>query len=205
MKRLFIKPIDDVTALLWKTDTLNYLKGMQQVPEPMEQDLMKMLRPHYKPNKHMLLDPDMRHNDAIFLRTGLAKLYIINVVTGKQQILYVWIEGEIIVLHKIFRNRLENTRYYIQLIEDAELVSISNDCMDKIYAAYPTAERLTTDILDETNERRMKQLEILSTVDKSCRREMFELLFPEFCYRLSNSDMCAFIGVTESTLGRSNR
>jgi len=204
MKRLFKKPIDEATALLWKTDTLNYLKGMQQVPEPMEQDLMKMLRPHPKPKKHMLLDPDMRHNDAIFLRTGLAKLYIINVLTGKPQILYVWIQREIIVLHKIFRNRLENTKYYIQLIEDCELVSISNDCMDIIYAAYPTAERLTTDILDETTERRLKQLEILGTECKADRPAMFEAMFPEFCFRLSNADRCAFIGVAESTLGRGN-
>ncbi|HMI05859.1 MAG TPA: hypothetical protein VK541_25455 [Pedobacter sp.] len=202
MKRLFIKPIDEATSFLWRSDVVAALKKMEPVPTQMEADLMTMLRPHYKPKGHLLLDPDMVHKDAIFLRTGLIKLYVIHPVSGRPQILHVWIEGEIVVLYKMFRRRLSNTKYYMETIENSELVSISNDSMDIIYGSYPVADRLTTEILSEKNERRMKQLEILGTVDKGCRPAMFEELFPEFCHRLNNADRCAFIGVGESTLGR---
>jgi CRP-like cAMP-binding protein len=204
MKRPFIKPIDEATSYLWRSDVVTALNKMEQVPEQMGTDLMKMLRPHYKPKGHLLLDPDMKHKDAIFLRTGLIKLYLIHPVSGKEQILHVWIEGEIVVLYKMFRRGLKNTKYYIETIENSELVSISIDHMDIIYGTYPVADRLTTEILSEKNERRIKQLEILGTVDKGCRPAMLEDMFPEFCHRLNNADRCAFIGVAESTLGRGN-
>lgn len=205
MKQLFIKPIDEATSFLWRSDVVAALKKMETVPEQMDIDLMKMLRPHYKPKGHLLLDPDMLHKDAIFLRSGLIKLYIIHPASGRPQILHIWLEGEIVLLYKMFRYRLTNTKYYIETIENSELVSISNDSMDIIYRNYPVADRLTTEILSEKNERRMKQLEILGTVDKGCRSAMFEEMFPEFCYRLNNADRCAFIGVGESTLCRAGR
>lgn len=157
-KRKAIKPIDEATAYLWKKETVDYLKTMQAVPEPMEADLMMMLRPHYKFGGHLLLEPDMYHTDALYLKVGMVKLYLLDAASGKQQIIHVWIAGEIITLHRMFVKRLLNTKYYIEVIEDAELVSISNDCMDRIYKDYPAADKLTVDILDEKHEKRLKHL-----------------------------------------------
>lgn len=83
MKRLFIKPIDEATSFLWKSEVVSALKKMEPVPPQMEADLMIILRPHYKPKGHLLLDPDMAHKDATFLRSGLIKLYVIHQVSGR--------------------------------------------------------------------------------------------------------------------------
>jgi len=202
MKKPFIKPIDEATALLWKSDVIAALNKIEPVPEKMEIDLTRMLKPHYKPKGHLLLDPDMKLKHATFLRKGLVKLYIIHPVSGKPQTLHIWCEGEIVVLYKMFRRRLKNRKYYIETLENCELVSISADNMDLIYKDYAVADRLTTEILSEKNERGSLQMEILGTADKNRRPAMFENMFPEFCYRLGNADICAFIGVAESTLGR---
>ena len=148
MKQLSIKPIDEATAYLWKKETVDYLKGMEEVPEQMEADLMRMLRPHYKAAGHLLLEPLIHHNDAVYLRKGLVKLYLLDADSGKQQIMHIWVPGEIIVLYKMFRRRLLNIKFYIEVISDAQLVSISNDGMDVIYKAYPAAEKLTLNILE---------------------------------------------------------
>ena len=202
MKRPFIKPIDEATSFLWKSDVVAALKKMEPVPRQMEADLITMLRPHYKPKGHLLLEPDMYHTDAIYMRIGMVKLYLLDAKSGKQQIIHVWMAGEIITLHRMFIKRLLNTKYYIEIIEDAELVSISNDCMDRIYKDYPAADKLTVDILDEKHEKRLKQQEILSIECKGDRYERFVELFPELVNRLGNEDMCAFLGVSDPTLLR---
>ncbi|HKG04915.1 MAG TPA: hypothetical protein VKB19_00570 [Pedobacter sp.] len=46
-KRTAFKHIDQATALIWKNETVDYLKGMEHIPLKMEADLMRMLRPHY--------------------------------------------------------------------------------------------------------------------------------------------------------------
>jgi len=201
-RRNTIKPIDEAMAYLWKKDTVDYLKTMQQLPEPMVADLMKMLRPHYKFSGHLLLEPDMYHTDALYMRVGMAKLYLLDAKSGKQQIIHIWVAGEIILLHRMFIKRLQNTKFYIEMIEDAELVSISNDCMDRIYKDYPAADKLTVDILDEKHEKRLKHQEILSIEYKGDRYGRFVVLFPELVNRLGNEDMCAFLGVSEPTLLR---
>ncbi|MBB5437880.1 CRP-like cAMP-binding protein [Pedobacter sp. AK017] len=201
MSRNTIKIIDEATALLWKTDVIDRLRLMEMISDPMEQDLIRMLRPNYKPKAHMLLDLDINHTDAVFLRKGMAKLYIVY-ADGSYHILHIWIENEIIVLYEMFRKRLKNTKYYIQLIEDAELVSISIDCMEEIYNKYPVAEKLTNHVLIHKDAHRLKQMEILGYKDKSKRPAMFEKMFPEFCFRLTNEDRAAFLGTGESTLFR---
>jgi len=200
MKQLSIKPIDEATAYLWKKETVDYLKGMEDVPEQMEADLMRMLRPHYKAAGHLLLEPLIHHNDAVYLRKGLVKLYLLDAKTGKQQIMHIWVPGEIIVLYHMFRRRLLNAKYYIEVITSGELVSISNDWMDLIYKDYAVATTLTLDILENKSERMTKQMEILGIECKADRYKRFVELFPELENKLCNEDLCAFLSISEPTL-----
>lgn len=204
MSKNAIKIMDEATALLWKTGVIDNLKAMATVPEPMVADLMQWLRPHYKPKGHLLLDPYLKyHTDATYLRSGKAKLYVINARTGKLQILHIWKKGDCIVIFKMFIERQENTKYYISLTANAELVSISNDCMDIIFARYPVAYQLMANILAEKSCRRLRHIELL-TSDKAARPALFDELFPDLRNELSNQDKSAFIGTGESTLFRAN-
>lgn len=202
-----IKSIDEATAYRWKSEMMNVLNvlGGKPVPEAMEQDLIARLKPSIKLKGHFLLEPEMKHTEASYLRSGIVKLFVLD-KRGRMQNIHVWMPGEIIVLFKYFKKRLLNTRYYLSVIANAEMVSISIDSMDFIYATYPAhAYMLTTEVLAEKSDKRMKLLEIVGSLDKEARPAMFDELFPELRNKLSNGERIALLGIGESTLGRSNR
>ncbi len=206
-KTTLIKHIDEATAFLWRREvieSLNTLGGIL-LPLPMEQDLMPKLKPHVKLKGHFLLEPYMMHTEATYLRSGIVKLFVLD-ARGRIQNMHVWLPGEIIILYKYFKKRLLNTKYYLSVIADAELVSVNIDSMDYIYATYPAqAYMLTTEILMEKGDKRMRLLEIVGSLDKEARPAMFDAFFPELRNKLSNDERCALIGIGESTLGRSHR
>ena len=199
MPKQTIKLIDGATAHLWKQENIAYLRTLHEVPESLEEELMRVLRPHYKPKGHLLLEEHTQHTEATFLRSGLVKLFLVNSVTNKEQILHIWTPGHIIVLYQLFRERELNQKYFIKVISPAELVSVGIDQMDKIYSNHPAAEILTVDILSDKSVSRIKLLEILG-FDKKERYSRFVRLFPELVGLLGNDDLCAFLGVCEATL-----
>lgn len=191
---------------VWRTCVINYLQQLLGKPlGVLEAALMQegVLKPGFKERGSFLLIPNMKAIEAYYLKKGLAKLYTI-ADNGKQKIFYIWKEDEIIVLLKSFRERLPNEKYYLELIEDSELVSITNFCMDGIYEEHISAHTLTQQIVNLKTERRIDQLDILLT-EKSERYRMFAERFPDFYLRMSNEEICGFIGINETTLRTSRK
>lgn len=191
---------------IWKQCVVNYLESLLGKPlGPLETALLlgDVLRPSYKDKGSFLLIPNMKATEAHYLKKGMAKLYTLT-EDGKQKIFYLWKENEIIVLHKSFRGRLPNDKYHIEMMEDGEVLSISNSCMDNIYAEHITAHDLTQQIVNLKTERRIDQLDILLT-DKSERYAMFVERFPDFYARMTNEEICSFIGVSETILRTSRK
>jgi CRP-like cAMP-binding protein len=199
--------LTEAQILEWKQSVVDYLRSL--LPESISMGelalvLMSTLKPHFKRKGYLLLQPDMLMTEAHYLRKGLIKLYCIDAATGEERIGYIWEAGSIVVLLKAFRERLPNEVYYIELMEDSELVSISNFCMDDIYGEHTVAHELTQRILGLKWERKLLQTEILLMVDKKMRYCVFKQKFPEFFEdgksRLSNKEIYGFIGITKSTL-----
>jgi len=205
MKKLPLKLTEEMIKI-WKQCVIDYLQGLLGRPlGPLETALLLpgVLKPSYKDKGSFLLIPYMNATEAHYLKKGSAKLYVI-AENGKQKIFYIWKENEIIVLHKSFRERLPNDRYYIEMMEDSEVVSITNFCMDSIYAEHITAHDLTQKIVNLKTERRIDQLDMLLT-EKSDRYTIFVERFPDFYLRMSNEEICGFIGINETTLKESRR
>lgn len=205
MKRLNLKLSEQRKHEL-KIATVDYLKSLHHPMNELEYALLApgALTPRYRAAGTILLEPDTLVSEAYYLETGLAILYTIEEKTGALKILYIWEEGSIIVLYEEFKEKLPSGDYYIKLIEDSELVSITNFCMDDIYRQHTVAYLITQKILNLKTKRCRLQLNILLMVDKKRRycvfKEKFPGLFPEGSCRLSNVEVCAFTGITESTL-----
>lgn len=201
------RKLTEQEILAWKQEVINYLRSL--LPESTDIDMLALvllntLKPHFKSKGHLLLEPDMLMTEAHYLRKGLIKLYSIDKKTDEKKIRYIWEAGSIVVLLEAFRERLLNEVLYIELIEDCELVSISNFCMDDIYDEHTVAYQLTEKIRAAEMLRKDMQTEILQMVDKKMRYCVFKHKFPEFyvdgVWRLSNEEICSFIGITKSTL-----
>jgi CRP-like cAMP-binding protein len=199
--------LTEAQILEWKQSVVDYLRSL--LPESISMGelalvLMNTLKPHFKQEGYFLLQPDMLMTEAHYLRKGLIKLYSLDAQTGEEKIRFIWEAGSIVVLLEAFRERLLNEVLYIELIEDCELVSISNFCMDDIYEEHTVAYMLTEKIRAAETARKDLQTEILQMVDKKMRYCVFKQKFPEFFEdgksRLSNKEIYGFIGITKSTL-----
>lgn len=202
MKKRRIVPLSPEMTLVLKKSCINYFEGLHGKAIPQLQGIMVpgILTTRKRPKGHFLLEPGMQVAEAYYLRNGLVKLYSIDPVSGEEKILYIWEAESIIVLYKAFIENLPNEEFYIEVMEDSELVSVNNSLMDDIYEKYTLAHELTWKILNLKTERRLLQTNILLMVDKKLRYKVFKEKFPELKGRLSNSEICGFIGLTESTL-----
>nr|WP_068890701.1 hypothetical protein [Pedobacter panaciterrae] len=195
--------LTDEMILQWKQSTVDYLKGLYKKPlNELGYALMSpgFLRPQFKRKGSFLLEPNMLVNEAWYLRKGLAMLYAIESKTGSMNGYYIWEADSIIVLYEAFIEQLPNEAFYIELIEDSELVSVSNFTMGGIYKEHTVAHVLTQKILSKQIERRGMQCEILM-MPKLERPAALDEKFPNLKGRLSSEQICAFIGIKPSTLG----
>lgn len=188
-----------------KQATVDYLRGLHSEINELEYALMApgALTARFRVAGTMLLEPESLVSEAHYLHSGLAILYTIDARSGLMKIFYIWEENSVIVLYEEFKEKLPNGDYFIMLIEDAEMVSISNFCMDNIYDKHTVAYLLTQKIINEQTSRRMMQTDILLMESKAARQEAFEQKFPNLKGRLTWDQKCAFLGVKRSTLGKS--
>ena len=206
MKRRIIIPLTELQELQYKRATISYLQSLCcHIPTALDQALMQtgVLRPMQMCKGELLLKPGDKASKAYYLISGMAKLYYYD-YRGEPIIAYIWEAGSILVMFKKFRERLPNERYYIELMEDADLVGVTNLDMDGIYQTHATAYELTEKILCLKTDRRNLHTEILQMTDKKRRYHVFKQCFPglysEGKWRLSNKEICSFIGLTENTL-----
>jgi|GEM_PF-1295731 len=190
----------------WKQCVIDYLTKLYGKPIPgLAEALMEpgVLEPMYAYKGEFLLKPGQKAMKAYYLKKGRAKLYYYN-ESAEQIICYIWEADSIIVMYKKFRKKLPNGRYYIEMMEDSELVAVTNLDMDGIYAEHTVAHDLTTTILSMKADRRNKHLEILQMKDKKrryCRfKELFPGLFANSEYRLSAEEICSFIDISTTCL-----
>jgi hypothetical protein len=143
------------------------------------------------------------NNQELMRLVVTLQLYSIDEKTGTQKIFYIWEADSIIVMYREFRENLPSGDYFIELIEHSELVTITNFCMEGIYAQHTVAHDLTEIILTEKKRRMLAQMDILLTPTKGERFAMLEEKFPGLRGRLSGDEICAFIGIRPTTLNDS--
>ena len=128
---------------------------------------------------------------------------------GQMILIHIWDAGSIVVLFRKFKTNAKNRKYYMELMEDSELVAITNVTMGIIYERHAYAQELTDEILGRKRIRMEWQTEILQMTDKKRRYLRLKQLFPEFLkngeWRLSNNEICAFINVSETVLKSARR
>lgn len=159
-----------------------------------------VLNARYMYKGQYLVQPNFPITEALYLKSGFAKLYTIDPDTGKEILYYVWEPDSVIIMYAAFMEQLPNHKYYIRLLTDCELVSISNFSMTGIYEVHSIAYKLTSKILCDKTERRMQQTTILSMTDKRRRYCVFKKEFPRLDEVLTIKEIGGFINVDESTV-----
>lgn len=195
----------------WKESCLSYLKTYTQTTsdDPIAGLFSGMqLIPKFCLKGYKLLEPNVQAAEAFYLKKGSAKLYNIDGRTGEEKIKYIWTGESIIAIFAELVDNKPNEEFYISLMEDSELVSISHFFKADAYKEHTVAFVITQKLMSFKTHKRMLHIDILQMVDKKMRYVELKKKFSDFFFpslRLSNAEICGFIEISETTLKQARR
>ncbi|TXD49244.1 Crp/Fnr family transcriptional regulator [Polaribacter sp. IC073] len=150
-----------------------------------------------------LLKPGTNIKHEYFVIKGCLKAYYMD-DKGSKHIIQFAIENWWVGDFDAFYNHVPS-KLYIEAIEDSQLLSITNNSLEKIYTEAPIFERyfriLTTQAFISQRKR------ILSTLEKNTQERYLEFCtsYPNIEDRVANYDIANYLGVSPENLSRVRR
>jgi len=149
---------------------------------------------------NFLLKPGTHVKHEYFVVKGCLKAYYIDAKGGRHIIQFA-IENWWIGDFDAFYNQIASN-LYIEAIEDAELLSLNYDQLQKIYTEAPIFERYFRILVTKAFVSQRKR--ILSTQEKNTQERYLEFCsaYPSIEDRVPNYDIANYLGVTPENLSR---
>ena len=150
--------------------------------------------------KQFVLQPGEICRANNFVSKGCMRLYFIN-RNGQEQITQFGLENWWIT----DLSSLETGKpsiYYVQAVEDAELVSISKKAYEELLLKVPKMERYFRIILQKTHTATMRRFEYLRDQTDEERYREFVALFPGFVQRIPQYMLASYLGFTPQFLSK---
>ncbi|HEY4198718.1 MAG TPA: Crp/Fnr family transcriptional regulator [Mucilaginibacter sp.] len=150
--------------------------------------------------KKFVLQPGEICRANYFVSKGCMRLYFIN-RNGQEQITQFGLENWWIT----DLSSLETGRpsiYYVQALEDAELVSITKKAYEELLLTVPKMERYFRIILQKTHTATMRRIEYFRDQTDEERYREFAALFPGFVQRIPQYMLASYLGFTPQFLSK---
>jgi CRP-like cAMP-binding protein len=97
------------------------------------------------------------------------------------------------------------SRYYIEALEDAEVLQIDNETMDMLKRAVPAID----DMVNKMNQRSYisNQKRIHSSISNTAENRYTDLMstYPELLQRFPQNMIASYLGISPETLSRSRK
>jgi len=150
-----------------------------------------------------LLKPGTNVKHQYFVVKGCLKAYYLD-DKGTKHIIQFAIENWWIGDFEAFYNQAP-AKLYIEAIEDAQLLSINYDGLQKIYKEVPIFERYFRILITKAFIAQSKR--ILSTQEKNTQQRYLEFCtsYPQIEDRVANYDIANYLGVSPENLSRVRR
>lgn len=181
---------------------LGYIKTYTQVSAELAEDLQHLVERDQFPKGHILLNEGRICYRLFFLKRGTARTFYYQ--DGKDITSWIYPEQIPFTAWSSFLSGRPSFEY-IEILEDAEVDSISVDQLEFLYEKYPKFERFGRKLVEE-------QLLFLDQFSKGylfmTAREKYDLLqsfFPDVTLRVNLGHIASFLGVSQETLSRIRR
>lgn len=150
--------------------------------------------------KKFLLQPDDVCRDNYFVSKGCMRLYFIN-RNGQEQITQFGIENWWITDYDSLETG-KPSHYYIQAVEDTEVVSLGKAAMEDLFQRVPGMERYFRLILQKAHTASMRRFEYLRDQSDEERYRQFVSAFPGFVQRVPQYMLASYLGFTPQFLSK---
>jgi len=150
--------------------------------------------------KAFLLQPGETCRANYFVSKGCMRLYFIN-RNGQEQITMFGIENWWITDYSSLETG-KPSNYYLQAIEDSEIICLDKRYMEELLVKVPKMERYFRLILQRTFTATMRRLEYFRDQTDEERYRHFASLFPGFIQRIPQYMLASYLGFTPQFLSK---
>jgi CRP-like cAMP-binding protein len=150
--------------------------------------------------KTFLLQPDHICKEIHFVSNGCLRLYFINKKLN-EQITQFAIENWWITDHYSL-DKGQPSSYYIQAIENSEIISINKNKLEDLYTAVPKLERYFRIVQQKAFTAAQRRIEYIYSFNDEERYRHFSGLFPEFLQRVPQYMLASYLGFTPQFMSK---
>jgi CRP-like cAMP-binding protein len=150
--------------------------------------------------KKFVLQPDEVCRANYFVSKGCMRLYFIN-RNGQEQITQFGLENWWITDYVSLESGKASS-YYIQAIEDSELISINKSTLEDLLLKVPKMERYFRLVLTKAHTASMRRFEYIRDQSDEERYRQFVALFPDFVQRVPQYMLASYLGFTPQFLSK---
>src|SRR5258706_11991336 len=178
------------------------LSAIHPLSKGFKMALEKELIPLSFPKHHMLLEaPDVARH-AYFLSNGFAMAYTF--VHGNKVTEAFWKPGQIVASSNSFLEQVPSLDY-IQLLTKSELLCISYDGVQRLFAKYPEATHLYRIIINRHYEQGRMRFHQFRRLGAQGRLEKLLSTFPGIEQIVQQESIASYLGITPQSLSRLKR
>ncbi|MFD2873150.1 Crp/Fnr family transcriptional regulator [Mucilaginibacter ximonensis] len=135
-----------------------------------------------------------------FVSTGLLRLYFIN-KKEQEQITQFALQGWWITDYDSFDSQ-KASRFYIQAVEDTEVIAWSAEVQEELIKDIPQLERYFRLVLQRAYAATQRRIEYIYSYTDEERYRHFSKLFPEFLQRVPQYMLASYLGFTPQFLSK---
>lgn len=180
-----------------------FLKTIVSFPEEELTDIVAHFEKYSVPKNHTLVREGQICNKLYFVEKGIGRSYYLK-EDGKEITQWFFIEGKMMSSIESFFQQVPSL-YYLQMLEDSVIYSISRENIDLLFNKYHNMERfgrlLSTEMLT-------KVVNKLNALQFQTARERYDYMlseFPDISNRVPLGHIASYLGMTQETLSRIRR
>ena len=150
--------------------------------------------------KTFLLEPEHTCRELYFVSKGCLRLYFINKKLN-EQITQFAIENWWMSDHGSLESG-KPSRYYIQAVEDSEVISINKLKLEELFEKIPRLERYFRIVQQRAFTASQKRIEYIYSMSDEERYRHFSNLFPDFIQRIPQYMLASYLGFTPQFMSK---
>lgn len=150
--------------------------------------------------KAHLLEEGQTSNKQYFILKGCLRIYIIN-TKGNEQTLQFGIENWWVADYLSFQNQ-SPSNYFIQAVENSEIISIDKKSLEELLSKLPKLERYFRLVLQKSFGAAQMRIKYLFTMTAEEIYNHFNSNFPEFVQRVPQYMLASYLDFTPEFLSK---
>lgn len=135
-----------------------------------------------------------------FVVTGCCKVYILD-SQGQEHIIYFAVEDWWLADLESYHTN-SPSKFYIQALEDCELLCVSREVKEPLYSKIPVLERIYRLMLGQECVALQRRIINKLTMDAATEYEDFCKRYPSLLQRLTNIQIASYLGISQEFLSK---